>query len=187
MKVRRDAHQRDRQHQPDDEDPDRRLMRDAGHREHVVERHRHIGDDDLQHRLAGRLAVRRGRIGGVAAGAIDFGPEQGAAAAAALSAGTMCPARISRYIFHDTHSSRMPPASVRPMISSRCIVTPANRMRSTVAAAMPARMTRWRCRAGSPAAAIPTTIALSPASTISIMTTDISALSSVISSSTPAT
>ena len=60
-------------------------------------------------------------------------------------------------------------------------------MRSTVAAAMPAAMTRRRRAAGSPAAAIPTTIALSPASTMSMMTTDRSALAWFRSTSTLAT
>lgn len=54
--------------------------------------------------------------------------------------------------------------------------TKANRMRSTVAAAMPAAMTRRRCATGSPAAAMPTTMALSPASTMSMITTDNSAV-----------
>jgi len=47
----------------------------------------------------------------------------------------------------------------------------AKAMRSTAAAAMPIRMARLRCRAGSPAAAMPTTMALSPASATSMATT----------------
>ena len=47
----------------------------------------------------------------------------------------------------------------------------ANRMRSTSAAITPMTMTFLRCSAGRPAASAPTTIALSPASTRSIIST----------------
>ena len=51
------------------------------------------------------------------------------------------------------------------------MVTPAKPMRSTVAAAMPTRIALVRCSFGRPAAARPMTMALSPASTRSIMMT----------------
>src|SRR6185437_1893633 len=52
-----------------------------------------------------------------------------------------------------------------------CVVTVANAIRSTVAAAMPITTAFVRCSAGNPAAASPITMALSPARTRSIMMT----------------
>src|SRR5215470_10851176 len=52
--------------------------------------------------------------------------------------------RISRYIFQATHSSRTPPAKVRPMTASSCTAKYAKRILRTVAAAMPSAMTRRR-------------------------------------------
>src|SRR3954452_1681546 len=76
--------------------------------------------------------------------------------------------RISRYIFQATHSSRIPPARTSPTIWSNWETTRAKAMRSTSAAATPMTITFRRCSAGRPAASAPTTIALSPARTISI-------------------
>ena len=87
-------------------------------------------------------------------------------------------ARISRHSFHATHSSTRPPASSSPTIWRSCTVTAANPTRIRVAATMPSAMTRARSFAGSPAATMPTTIALSPASTRSTMMTCSRALAS---------
>src|SRR5690242_333893 len=76
--------------------------------------------------------------------------------------------RISRYIRHATHSRRIPPASTRPTICSSWVTSKAKAMRSTSAASTPIMMTLRRCAAGSPAASAPTTIALSPARTMSM-------------------
>src|SRR5215216_543344 len=57
------------------------------------------------------------------------------------------------------------------MICSSWTVTEAKPMRRSVAANMPIRIALLRCPSGSPAAASPITIALSPASTRSIMMT----------------
>src|SRR6185503_209054 len=76
---------------------------------------------------------------------------------------------MSRYIFQHTHNSRMPPASRSPTTASSCVATSANRMRSTTAPPTPQKITRAR--------AMPTTTALSPASTISIRITWASAIS----------
>ena len=75
---------------------------------------------------------------------------------------------ISRYIFQHTHSSRMPPASVRPTIVSNWVATAANVTRRITAPAMPQKMTRARSSGDTREAARPTTIALSPANTRSM-------------------
>src|SRR5262245_47826337 len=82
-----------------------------------------------------------------------------------------CDARNSRHIFQHTHNSRMPPANNRPTSLSSWVVTPAKAMRRAVAARMPSRIALLRFCGGSPAAARPMTMALSPASTRSIRTT----------------
>src|SRR5690606_2498608 len=97
------------------------------------------------------------------------------AASCARSSRAACSSRQS---FHDTQSSNRPPASSRPMTWSSCTVIDANRMRSTVAAAMPMTIARARCSLGNPATAIPMTTALSPASTRSTTMTCASADSS---------
>src|SRR6478672_11342019 len=76
--------------------------------------------------------------------------------------------RSSRYIFHATQSRRIPPASMSPTIWSSWDTIRAKAMRSTSAAATPIMITFLRCSAGRPAASAPTTIALSPARTMSI-------------------
>src|SRR5205814_1222330 len=53
---RGDAHQRHRQYEPDRQDI-RMIARHSRDRQHVVERHRQIGDDDLRHRLRCRLCA----------------------------------------------------------------------------------------------------------------------------------
>src|SRR5260370_1314278 len=63
------------------------------------------------------------------------------------------------------------------MIASSHVATVASATRSTVAAAMPMTITLCRCCAGRPAAAMPTTMALPPASTTSMITTERPALS----------
>src|SRR3546814_6735188 len=45
-----EAHQRDRNHEAEYQDPGV-FARRTGYGEHVVERHRNVGDDDLRHRL----------------------------------------------------------------------------------------------------------------------------------------
>ena len=65
----------------------------------------------------------------------------------------------------------MPPARIRPTICISWVTSSAKMMRSTRAAMMPIRMTFLRCSAGRPAASAPTTIALSPASMMSIIST----------------
>ena len=60
-------------------------------------------------------------------------------------------------------------------------------MRNTIAAPIPSRMTRRRRSGGRPGGAIPTTIALSPAKTMSMMSTEIRALNWFKVGSTPAT
>ena len=74
-----------------------------------------------------------------------------------------------RYIFQHTQSSRMPPASVSPMMASSCTVIAAKKMRSTTAAAMPQKITLVRISGATRDAARPTMMALSPASTRSII------------------
>src|SRR5690348_7677919 len=76
--------------------------------------------------------------------------------------------RISRNIFHATHSSRIPPARTRPTTWSSSLTRRAKAIRNTKAASTPMKMTFLRCSAGSPAASAPTTIALSPARTMSM-------------------
>ena len=53
--VGRDPHQHHRKHQPDDQVRD--FLRRPGHRQHVVQAHRHVRQDDLHHRLAQRLRL----------------------------------------------------------------------------------------------------------------------------------
>ena len=91
-------------------------------------------------------------------------PGMAPANACAAGAGSV----ISRYIFQHTHSSRMPPASVRPTMVSICVAMVANRMRSTTAPPTPQKITRARIEGCTRDAAMPTTMALSPASTKSI-------------------
>ena len=80
--------------------------------------------------------------------------------------------RSSRHIFQQTQSSSSPPPTRRPGPRRRsCVVVSAKTMRSAVAAAMPIRIALLRCSLGSPDAASPMTMALSPASTRSIMMT----------------
>ena len=63
------------------------------------------------------------------------------------------------------------------MIASSWVVISAKKMRSTMAAPMPQKITLRRWSTGTPAAAMPTTMALSPASTRSIAMTCPSAAS----------
>src|ERR1051326_5543903 len=74
-------------------------------------------------------------------------------------------------------SAPRPPASVSPMISKSRVAATANSTRSTTAPAMPQKITRRRIAAVTREAAKPTTIALSPASATSIITTWASAMS----------
>src|SRR6185369_14073817 len=91
-------------------------------------------------------------------------PVEWPANAVMASAGSV----ISRYIFQHTQSNRMPPASVSPTMVSNCVAIAANRMRSTTAPLIPHKITRARIEGCTRDAAIPTTMALSPASTKSI-------------------
>ncbi len=61
-------------------------------------------------------------------------------------------------------------SSIGPMESNHCVIS-AKMMRSTVAAPMPTRIALRRWSAGKPAAAMPMTMALSPARTRSIAMT----------------
>src|SRR5687768_4749104 len=72
---------------------------------------------------------------------------------------------------HATHSSNSPPARISPTTWSNWVTIKAKPMRNTSAAMTPIRMTLRRWSGGSPAARAPTTIALSPASTRSIIST----------------
>ena len=56
----RNPHQRDGQDQPDDQHG-RMLARSTRHGQHIVERHRHVGDDDLHRGLTEGLARRATR------------------------------------------------------------------------------------------------------------------------------
>ena len=58
------------------------------------------------------------------------------------------------------------------MIASSCTAISANAIRHSIASTMPIAITRRCCSRGSPLAAMPTTTALSPASTRSITTTE---------------
>ena len=91
-------------------------------------------------------------------------------------------AMISRASFHTTQSRRMPPASVSPMMARSLVVKTAKTMRSIAAAPMPRMIAFRRTSGGNPAAAMPTTMALSPASTRSMTMTVESAVSSERSS-----
>ena len=64
-----------------------------------------------------------------------------------------------------------------PTIASSWAVTAAKPMRMTVAAMMPQKIALRRWSAGSPAAAMPTTMALSPARTMSMNSTWVSGTS----------
>ena len=79
--------------------------------------------------------------------------------------------RNSRNIFQQTHSSRTPPARVMPTIASSCAVMAAKPIRMMVAAMMPQKIALRRWSGGRPAAAMPTTMALSPARTMSMNST----------------
>src|SRR5215213_5991099 len=102
-------------------------------------------------------------IGSRAASSDPDGPPASASSCARLSAS-------SRYIFQHTHKSRMPPASIRPTIASSCIAMAAKTTRSATAPATPQKMTLVRISGATREAAMPTTMALSPATTRSIMT-----------------
>src|SRR6185369_14653950 len=89
--------------------------------------------------------------------------------------------RSSRHIFQATHNRRKPPARMRPTICRSCVTTSANAIRSTSAAATPITITLRRWSAGNPAASAPTTIALSPARTMSMRRISTSAASDAAS------
>ena len=72
----------------------------------------------------------------------------------------------------------MPPASVRPTIDISLVATSANMMRRTTAPPMPHRMTFLRIDGCTAAAAMPTTMALSPERTTLMKMTLASAISS---------
>ena len=97
----------------------------ARNRQHVVERHGHVGDDDLPARPA-RRSCGRPRDGADSGLAGLRGPPSPTSSAVEV--------RSSRHIFQQTQSSRMPPASRRPTICRSWMVMPAKTMRSTVAA-----------------------------------------------------
>ena len=81
------------------------------------------------------------------------------------------PPEMSRQKRQHTHNSRMPPARVRPMTCISDTAITARPTRSTTAATRPHRITFLRNAAGTRAAARPITTALSPASTMSIIST----------------
>ena len=98
---RGDPHQGHRQDQPERQHK-RVVARHPGDREDIVERHREIGEDDLEQRLRLRLLARPARR----AGRRPVRQPGGAAL-------------ISRYIFQATHSSSRPPARVTPITVSQ--------------------------------------------------------------------
>ena len=84
-----------------------------GHGQHVVERHRHVGDDDLGRGLARRsCAAPRRQPCRRRSGRRRPAPPGGLLRPHGWS-------RSSRHIFQQTHSSRMPPAISRPAIASK--------------------------------------------------------------------
>jgi hypothetical protein len=95
-----DAHQDDRQQQAEDQH-DGMLAGRAGHGQHIVERHRQVGDQDLHEGLLEGLGLLDPRLGGRIVvhrrGGVDL----------VLGA---C-SRSSRHIFQQTQSSSTPPAS----------------------------------------------------------------------------
>src|SRR5262249_40694216 len=146
---REQRHEGDRDRQADRQHPDLTL-RGTGNSKDIVERHGHIRDNDLHQRSAeAHTSSWRQRSPGTPP------------AKAGSGAGSL----ISRYIFQHTHSSRMPPASVSPTIVRSCVATTANRIRNTTAPATPQKMTRTRSAGWTRDAAMPTTMALSPAKT----------------------
>ena len=126
------------------------VPRGAGHREHVVEAHRQVGQHDLHHRRPHRLRRRLGRHAAPACAR--------SAAARDTSSSTPRAAAARR----PAAGRRSPAAAASPAPSA---------MRSRVAKPMPTRIARDFCLGASPATAMPTTMALSPASTRSISMT----------------
>src|SRR5580658_9120452 len=102
-------------------------------------------------------------------------PDTAAARPAKAAAACLSP-RISRSIFHATQSSRRPPARVSPMMARNFDAMTAKTMRSRVAMTIPIRIARRRSSGANPAAAMPTTMALSPARVMSMTTTWMKAL-----------
>src|SRR5215467_12106819 len=87
-------------------------------------------------------------------------------------AAVACGLRLSsRYIFQHTHSSKMPPASVKPTTASSCWAIAAKATRRMTAPANPQKITRLRSSGATRDAANPTMTALSPASTTSMTMT----------------
>ena len=134
------------------------VARGPGDRQHVVERHRQVGQDDADQRLPRRLA----RTGGVSA----------AVAAVAFAA-----ARFAHFAVHlprhpqQQHAAGQGQPDNREQLRGKIGKQDTQRGGET----MPSMITRRRWSAGSAAAAMPTTTALSPASTTSMMTTESSA------------
>src|SRR3984893_2832239 len=92
-------------------------------------------------------------------------------ASTASSSSSLAVARSSRHIFQHTQSNRTPPANRSPTSFRSCVVIPANITSKAVAPAIPNKIALVRCCSGNPAAAMPTTMALSPARARSIITT----------------
>ncbi len=114
----------------------------AGHGQHIVQRHRDVGDQDLYDRLVDRAPVS--------------------------TSGMMwlLSWEISRHMRQQTQSSRMPPASNRPMIAKSCARPPAAQGDAQDHSRDQAQEDDFlRRSAGTRAAARPITMALSPAST----------------------
>ena len=152
--ARGHAHQHDRQAEPEHQRR-RVIARGAGHRQHVVERHGDVGDHDLPGGLGEGLARQMCTSPPSAPPRFPAGPARAIRATSSR---------------RPTAAECRPPAAI-PTIGNSSTATPANTMRSTVAATMPTRIARARCACGKPAAASPMTTALSPASTRSIMIT----------------
>jgi hypothetical protein len=136
----------------------------ARNRENVVEGHRYVGDDDLPGSLGESF---RPRPCSDTAILVEIGVCQGLLRGSLL---VMARAQLAPHL--PAHPEQQDSTGQKKAHDwSSCVVSAANTMRRTVAARMPIRIALLRCSFGSPAAARPMTIALSPARTKSIMMT----------------
>ncbi len=178
---RRHPHQRHRQREADDQHPEvmRGRCRRPRARCRATSRRRRRRSGSAPASGSCWAARRLGAPGEPATGsAVELGVELDVERIGADGAAAWPPLRSSRHSFQATQSSSRPPASTRPMTLRSSAVKTAKMMRSTAAAAMPKMIAFLRSSIGSPAAAMPTTTALSPASTRSMTMTVASAVSS---------
>ena len=135
------------------------LARRAGDSEHVVQRHRDVSDGDLPYRLAQRLLMAPGRC-------IHRACRRKTLHFWLLMRGMQLAPHLPAYPQQQDAAGEQQSDDLQELHRDG-----AKPMRSTVAANMPIRIAFLRCPSGRPAAASPMTIALSPASTRSIITT----------------